>query len=162
MWNKKANQLDTGLTVWSCPLTTTMTLTCSLKVKVWNSFIWGMGVGALIDMERKGCELIIHDHDRDPWATMVGWVDVLYNDWVTSDVGVSSTYLVMLQLPVCPLASDHFYPSALQAGGVLSSRCRRAGGLVGGRSDGRLPDLRNTYLCNCMMDFLRSKFYGIV
>ena len=28
MWNKKkANQLDTGLTVWSCPLTTPMTLT---------------------------------------------------------------------------------------------------------------------------------------
>ena len=28
MWNKKkANQLDTGLTVWSSPLTTPMTLT---------------------------------------------------------------------------------------------------------------------------------------
>ena len=28
MWNKtKANQLDTGLTVWSCPLSTPMTLT---------------------------------------------------------------------------------------------------------------------------------------
>ena len=28
MWNKKkVNQLDTGLTVWSCPLTTPMTLT---------------------------------------------------------------------------------------------------------------------------------------
>ena len=28
MWNKKkANQLDTGLTVWSCPLTTPLTLT---------------------------------------------------------------------------------------------------------------------------------------
>ena len=47
-----------------------------------------------------------------------------------------------------------FYPSALRAGGVLSSRSGRAGG--------RLPDLRNPYLCNRLMDFLRSKFYGIV
>ena len=32
MWNKKkANQLDTGLTVWSCPLTTPMTLTLWFK-----------------------------------------------------------------------------------------------------------------------------------
>ena len=36
-------------------------------------------VGALIDMERKGCESIIHDHDL--WLTMVGWVDVPYSDW---------------------------------------------------------------------------------
>ena len=35
----------------------------------------------LIDMERKGCESIIHDHDCDLWVTMVGWVDVPYNDW---------------------------------------------------------------------------------
>ena len=59
MWNKKkANQLDTGLTVWSCPLIWPHPWPwhCSLKVKVWNSLIWGMGVGALIDMERKGCK----------------------------------------------------------------------------------------------------------
>ena len=31
-------------------------------------------MGALIDMERKGCESIIHDHDCDVWVTMVGWV----------------------------------------------------------------------------------------
>ena len=49
---------------------------------------------------------------------------------------------------------DPFYPSALRAGGVLSSRSGRAGG--------RLPHLRNPYLCNRLMDFLRSKFYGIV
>ena len=40
-----------------------------------------MGVGALIDMERKGCESIIHDHDCDLWVTMVGWWDVPYSDW---------------------------------------------------------------------------------
>ena len=39
------------------------------------------GRGALIEMEQKGCELIIHDHDRNLWATMVGWVDVPYCDW---------------------------------------------------------------------------------
>ena len=33
---------------------------------------------------------------------------------------------------------------------------------AGGRAGGRLPDLRNPYLCNRLMDFLRSKFYGIV
>ena len=38
----------------------------------------------------------------------------------------------------------------------------RAAGRAGGRSGGRLPDLRNPYLCNRWMDFLRSKFYGIV
>ena len=37
-----------------------------------------MGVEALIDMERKGCELIIHDNDCDLWVTMV---DVPYSDW---------------------------------------------------------------------------------
>ena len=38
----------------------------------------------------------------------------------------------------------------------------RTGGRAVGRSGGRLPDLRNPYLCNRLMDFLRSKFYGIV
>ena len=51
-------------------------------------------MGALIDMERKGCESIIHDHDSDLWVTMVGWVDVLYNDWgddrCRPAVGISS------------------------------------------------------------------------
>ena len=35
----------------------------NFKVKVWNSFISGMG--RLIDMKRKGCESSIHDHDID-------------------------------------------------------------------------------------------------
>ena len=47
-----------------------------------------------------------------------------------------------------------FYPSALRAGGVLSSRS--------GRMGGRLPNLRNPYLCNRLTDFLHSKLYGIV
>ena len=51
-----------------------------------------------------------------------------------------------------------FYPSALRAGGVLSSQSGRAGG----RPGGRLPNLRNPYLCNRLMDFLDSKFCGIV
>ena len=55
-----------------------------------------------------------------------------------------------------------FYPSALRAGGVLSSRSGRAGGRVAGRPGGRLPNLRNPYLCNRLMDFLHSKFCGIV
>ena len=46
-----------------------------------------------------------------------------------------------------------FFPSALRAGGVLSSRS--------GRAD-RLPNLRNPYLGNRLTDFLNSKFCGIV
>ena len=61
-----------GRTLWPHP----WTWTCSFNVKVWNSLIWGMW--GLIDMERKGYELIIHDHEcSDLWVTMVGWVDVL-------------------------------------------------------------------------------------
>ena len=41
-----------------------------------------------------------------------------------------------------------FYPSSLRAGGVLSSRSGRLGG--------RLPNLRNPYLGNCLTDFLNS------
>ena len=97
MWNKNnANQLDNGLTVWSCHLTTPMTWTRSFKVKVWNSLIWGMG--GLTDMERRGCESITHDHGSDLWVTMEGWVDVPDSDWVTSDVGVLSTYLILCML----------------------------------------------------------------
>ena len=40
---------------------------------------WG-GWG-VIDMDRKGWESIIHDHDCDLWVTMMGWVDVPYSDW---------------------------------------------------------------------------------
>ena len=35
----------------------------SFKVRVWNSFISGMG--RLIDKEWKGCELSIQDYDID-------------------------------------------------------------------------------------------------
>ena len=64
-----------GLILWPHP----WPWPCSFKVWVWNSLIWGMG--GLTDMELKGCELIIHDHDRDLWVTMVGWVDVMHSDW---------------------------------------------------------------------------------
>ena len=53
---------------------------------------------------------------------------------------------------VCPSVTP-FYPSALRAGGVLSSQSGRAGG--------RLPDLQNPYLCNRLTDFLHSKFCGL-
>ena len=47
-------------------------------------------------MERKGYELIIYYHDHDLWVTMVGWVDVLDSERVTSDVGMPSTYLIKI------------------------------------------------------------------
>ena len=68
------------------------------KVRVWNSFISGMG--RPIDMERKGCESSIHDHDIFCMTmiltrvTLVGWADVPDSHRVTSDVCVPSTYLV--------------------------------------------------------------------
>ena len=43
MWHEKeANQFETGLTMWPCPLTTLMTLVFDFKVNVWYSFISGM------------------------------------------------------------------------------------------------------------------------
>ena len=36
------------------------------------------GIGGLIDIERKGCDLIIHDHDL--WVAILGWVDVPDSD----------------------------------------------------------------------------------
>ena len=87
----RANQVDTGPTVWPCTFTT-LPWPGHFKVKVWNSLISGMG--GLIDTEQKGYESIIHDHDRDLCITMVGWVDVPDSDWVTLDVGVLFTYLV--------------------------------------------------------------------
>ena len=45
----------------------------------------------------------------------------------------------------------------------LEGYCRHgSGGRAGGRPGGRLPNLRNPYLCNRLTDFLHSKFYGIV
>ena len=41
----------------------------------------------------------------------------------------------------------------------LEGYCRHGSG---GRPGGRLPNLRNPYLCNRLTDFLHSKFYGIV
>ena len=38
-------------------------------------------MGAMIVMERKCSESIIHDHDCDLWVTMVEWVDVPCSDW---------------------------------------------------------------------------------
>ena len=45
----------------------------------------------------------------------------------------------------------------------LEGYCRHGpGGRAAGRPGGRLPNLRNPYLCNRLMDFLHSKFCGIV
>ena len=60
-------------TIWPCPWI--------FKVKVWNSLISLME--GLIDMEWKGCESFIHDHDSDLLVNIVGWVDVPDSDWVT-------------------------------------------------------------------------------
>ena len=80
MWNKKkANQLDTGLTLWSCQTHDLDLVVSRSKFKIALFEEWGWG--ALIDMERKGWESIIHGQDRDLWVTMVEWVDVPYSDW---------------------------------------------------------------------------------
>ena len=61
---------------WSCPLTTSMTLTLKFKGESLKQPYARNGGGRLIDMERKGCESIIHNCDRDLWVIMLGWVDV--------------------------------------------------------------------------------------
>ena len=60
-------------------------------------------------------------------------------------------YFLSVCPSVCLSVVTPFYPSALRAGGVLSSRL-----------GGRLPNLRNPYLSNRLTDFLNSKFCGIV
>ena len=78
--------------------------TCSFKVKIWKSLIWGMVVCVcvLIEMEQKWCESFIHDHDRYIWVTMVGWVDVPYSDWGhfrrRQGVDISSFYFKLVQI----------------------------------------------------------------
>ena len=78
MWNKKkANQLDTGLTVWSCPWP---------HPWPWpSSFSRSKFEIALFEADwhgtPKGCESIIHDHDRKVWVTMVRWVNAPCCDW---------------------------------------------------------------------------------
>ena len=63
-----------------------------------------MGVGTMIDTERKGWEVIIHDHDCDLWVTMVGgWMYRIVTG-VILDVGVPSTYLVNTHLCLMPFA----------------------------------------------------------
>ena len=61
-------------TLWRCLWPHPWPWPSSFKVKVWNSLI--SGTGWQFDMEWKGCESSIHDHDIDLCVTMVGWVDV--------------------------------------------------------------------------------------
>ena len=73
----------------------------SLKVRVWNSFI--LGIGRPIGNEWKGCESSIHDHDIDLWdhggvGGCPWWGGRMYLivTGVTSNIGVPSTYLVYM------------------------------------------------------------------
>ena len=67
IWNeKKANQLDTGLTVWFCPLIRPMILSLKFQGQSLNSLISGMG--GWIDMEKKGMWV---DHPW-PWPWPLG------------------------------------------------------------------------------------------
>ena len=75
MWNEKeVSWYDTGPTVWLAFWPHAWPWPWSSKVRVWNSFISGMGWP--IDMERKGCE------SSWPWyrlvssVTLMGWADV--------------------------------------------------------------------------------------
>ena len=67
---------------------------------------------------------------------------------------------LMNQLPPVRWSRIGFYPSALRAGGVLLSRCGQVHGRAGGRA-GSCQTCR-THISNCLTDFLRSKFCGIV
>ena len=95
------------------------------------------------------------------------WKVMLYHTWVWNPGICRSvimhpwSHMLIVRRKIVPTTAMKyftFYPSALRAGGVLSSRSGQAGGWAGGR----LPDLRNPYLCNRLTDFLHSKFCGIV
>ena len=79
------------------------------------------------------------------WPRSGAWIYQIVTG-VTSVVGVPLTHLV-------------FTP---QPSGLEGYCCHGPGGQAGGRVGGWLPNLRNPYLCNRLMDFLHSKFCGIV
>ena len=88
MWNEKVvNRLLTEPTdmwvishAWPKPWI--------LKVKFWNSPVQGME--GLIDIEQKGCESVIHDHDLDLLVTRGRSV------WIYRIViGVTSTHIIL-------------------------------------------------------------------
>ena len=61
---------------------------CSFKVNIWNSHICGMG--GLVDLEKRGYESTMHDHECDLW-----WCGLMYSivTGLTSNVNITSTYL---------------------------------------------------------------------
>ena len=88
MWNKKeVHRLDPGWTMWPLTFDPTHDLDLVVSRSKFEIALFGEGGGGgggggeLIAMEWKGCESIIHNHDRDLWVSMVGWVDVPFIDW---------------------------------------------------------------------------------
>ena len=65
--------------VWPCPLAAPMTLTLEFQGQESELAYYLRNGTAIINMERKGCESSIHDHDMTS-VTMVGWVDVPNSD----------------------------------------------------------------------------------
>ena len=90
---------------------------------------------------------------RDMYMVISVSADVLAPNSVVPSVYFIGTVLMRKSYNFLPLS-----PSGWR--GIVVTV--RAGGRVGGRPGGRLPNLRNPYLCNRLTDFLHSKFYGIV
>ena len=94
---KEVHRLHTGHTIWPWPLTSPMTLILNIIRSNFELAISGMGWA--IDIERKGYESSINDHDNDLHMTMMGWADVLdsyrgdFRRWRAVDI--SSFYIEM-------------------------------------------------------------------
>ena len=106
MWNKKKeNEIDTVLTVWSCPLTTPMTdlVVSSFLFEEWE---WGA--------DWHGTKGIWFNHSwLWPWPMSnhggVGGCTVYWLGWLlSSDVCVPSTYLVQVLEILC---NNHLHDS---------------------------------------------------
>ena len=69
-----------------------MALTMDFHGHIWNSCISGICVP--VDIEQKGYELVIHDHDCDLCVTKVGVKIYQIMTRVASAVGVPSTPIV--------------------------------------------------------------------
>ena len=113
---KKANQVDTGSTVWPCPLTTPMILTLKFQSKFEITLFQekeGWLTWNKMDVSRSFMNMIVII-----WVTMMGWVDVPDSGrgdyWRRHAVNISSYSKQMPGNSILQIDRKHIYRFNLQ------------------------------------------------